>query len=58
MNNCIVLFIYGGNKMGDIIDAVFLDRDGTIEGDCSIIYPGEFKLYPFTEQAIKLTLTQ
>ena len=40
--------------MGDIIDAVFIDRDGTIGGDCSIIYPGEFKLYPFTEQAIKL----
>lgn len=40
--------------MGDIIEAVFIDRDGTIGGDCSITYPGEFKLYPFTEQAIKL----
>jgi len=40
--------------MEDIIDAVFIDRDGTIGGDCSIIYPGEFKLYPYTEQAIKL----
>ncbi|WP_204902531.1 hypothetical protein [Clostridium estertheticum] len=40
--------------MRDIIEAVFIDRDGTIGGDCSITYPGEFKLYPFTDQAIKL----
>ncbi|MBX4260322.1 HAD-IIIA family hydrolase (plasmid) [Clostridium estertheticum] len=40
--------------MRDIIEAVFIDRDGTIGGDCSITYPGEFKLYPFTDQEIKL----
>ncbi|WML34030.1 HAD-IIIA family hydrolase [Clostridium sp. OS1-26] len=40
--------------MDTIIHAVFIDRDGTIGGDCSVIYPGEFKLYPFTEEAIKL----
>lgn len=40
--------------MIDIIDAVFIDRDGTMGGDCSVIYPGEFKLYPFAEKAIKL----
>ncbi|MBU3217837.1 hypothetical protein LL033_24855 (plasmid) [Clostridium estertheticum] len=26
----------------------------TIGGDCSITYPGEFKSYPFTDQAMKL----
>lgn len=40
--------------MATIIDAVFIDRDGTIGGDCSIIYPGAFKLYPFAEEAVKL----
>ena len=40
--------------MEDIINAVFIDRDGTIGGDCSVIYPGKFKLYPFAEEAIKL----
>jgi len=51
----LIFFTRGGvTKMGDIIEAVFIDRDGTIGGDCSITYPGEFKLYPFTEQAIKL----
>ena len=40
--------------MKGIIDAVFIDRDGTIGGDSSIIYPEEFKLYSFTEQAINL----
>ncbi len=40
--------------MGDIIDAVFIDRDGTIGGNCSVIYPGEFKMYPFSVQAIRL----
>lgn len=40
--------------MENIIDAVFIDRDGTIGGDSSIIYPGKFRLYPFTEKAIEL----
>lgn len=40
--------------MKEIINAVFLDRDGTIGGDCSITYPGEFKLFPFAEEAINL----
>jgi histidinol-phosphate phosphatase family protein len=41
-------------SMKDIINAVFIDRDGTIGGDCSITYPGKFKLYPFSEEAIRL----
>ncbi|AKN29790.1 hypothetical protein Ccar_02565 [Clostridium carboxidivorans P7] len=40
--------------MKDIIDAVFIDRDGTIGGGCSAVYPGEFELYPFAKEAIKL----
>ncbi|MBU3110591.1 HAD-IIIA family hydrolase [Clostridium lacusfryxellense] len=40
--------------MGNIIDAVFIDRDGTIGGNCSVTYPGEFKLFPFSEEAIQL----
>ena len=40
--------------MGDIIDAVFIDRDGTIGGNCLVTYPGEFKLYPFSVEAIQL----
>jgi histidinol-phosphate phosphatase family protein len=40
--------------MKDIINAIFIDRDGTIGGDCSITYPGEFELFPFADEAIKL----
>lgn len=40
--------------MQNIINAVFIDRDGTIGGDRSITYPGEFKLFGFAEEAIKL----
>jgi histidinol-phosphate phosphatase family protein len=41
-------------SMKDIINAVFIDRHGTIGGDCSITYLGKFKLYPFSEEAIRL----
>lgn len=34
------------------IEAVFLDRDGTIGGDSTIHYPGEFKLFPYTASEI------
>ena len=34
-------------------EAVFLDRDGTVGGDQTIHYPGQFELFPFTEAAIK-----
>ena len=34
------------------IEAVFLDRDGTIGGDDSIHYPGEFKLFSYTNSVI------
>ncbi|VBB05619.1 Hypothetical protein LUCI_0829 [Lucifera butyrica] len=40
--------------MKNIIQAVFIDRDGTIGGDGEVIYPGEFTLYPFTKNAFKL----
>ena len=36
------------------IEALFIDRDGTIGGDASVIYPGAFKLYAFSEKAIQL----
>ncbi|MFP3489788.1 hypothetical protein R0K20_19515, partial [Staphylococcus sp. SIMBA_130] len=34
------------------IEAVFLDRDGTIGGDDSIHYLGEFKLFSYTNSVI------
>nr|WP_202404967.1 HAD-IIIA family hydrolase [Shimazuella alba] len=34
--------------------AVFLDRDGTIGGDCEVQYPGEFHLYPLVKERIAL----
>jgi histidinol-phosphate phosphatase family protein len=36
------------------IQAVFIDRDGTMGGDNSVTYPGKFVLYSFTPKAIKL----
>lgn len=37
-----------------IIEALFIDRDGTIGGDSSVTYPDEFELYPFTREALNL----
>lgn len=34
------------------IEAIFIDRDGTIGGDTTIHYPGEFTLFPFTKAAL------
>ena len=34
------------------IEAVFLDRDGTIGGGSTIHYPGEFELFPYTSLEI------
>lgn len=34
------------------IQAVFLDRDGTIGGTGEVVYPGEFKLYPSVQESI------
>jgi HAD superfamily hydrolase (TIGR01662 family) len=36
------------------LQAVFIDRDGTIGGSGSIIYPKDFKVYNFTPKAINL----
>lgn len=38
--------------MNDDLQAVFLDRDGTIGGSDTVEYPGEFKLFPYTDQII------
>ncbi|WP_053220102.1 HAD-IIIA family hydrolase [Virgibacillus senegalensis] len=35
------------------IDAVFIDRDGTIGGDDTVHYPGTFELYPFSLKTIR-----
>lgn len=40
--------------MKSIIEALFIDRDGTIGGNSSVTYPGEFELYPFTSEALNL----
>lgn len=34
------------------LQAVFIDRDGTIGGTDDVIYPGEFELFPFAKEAI------
>ncbi|MDM5317010.1 HAD-IIIA family hydrolase [Fictibacillus sp. b24] len=39
--------------MNNGIQAVFLDRDGTIGGSDKIEYPGEFKLFQYTKEVIK-----
>jgi histidinol phosphatase-like enzyme len=38
------------------IDAVFIDRDGTIGGDGHFIHPEKFVLYPFSTDAIQLLI--
>ena len=34
------------------IEAVFIDRDGTIGGDNMVHYPGEFELFPYSLELI------
>ncbi|MBP1947080.1 histidinol phosphatase-like enzyme [Virgibacillus litoralis] len=29
-----------------MIQAIFIDRDGTIGGSDQVVYPGEFQLFP------------
>ena len=36
------------------VQAVFIDRDGTMGGDTDVTYPGKFVLYPFADKAIKM----
>ena len=36
------------------IQAVFIDRDGTLGGSDEVIYPGDFKLFPGVKESIKL----
>ncbi|MEQ2528280.1 HAD-IIIA family hydrolase [Robertmurraya yapensis] len=36
------------------IQAVFIDRDGTIGGNETVIYPGEFELFPGVEESIRV----
>ena len=35
------------------IQAVFIDRDGTIGGSDSVVYPGEFELFPNVAESIQ-----
>jgi histidinol-phosphate phosphatase family protein len=39
--------------MNDDLQAVFLDRDGTIGGSDAVEYPGELKLFPYTAEVIE-----
>nr|WP_163583383.1 HAD-IIIA family hydrolase [Gracilibacillus saliphilus] len=32
--------------------AVFIDRDGTIGGNDTVIFPGEFQLYPYVKESL------
>lgn len=34
--------------------AIFIDRDGTIGGTDSVVYPGEFQLFPFVGDSISI----
>lgn len=36
------------------IQAIFVDRDGTIGGSDNVTYPGEFKLFPLVQESINL----
>ncbi|GLX66513.1 HAD-IIIA family hydrolase [Paenibacillus glycanilyticus] len=36
------------------LQAVFIDRDGTIGGSDEVIYPGVFELFSFSEQSIHI----
>lgn len=40
--------------MREKVQAVFIDRDGTIGGTDDVVYPGEFELFPFTKEAINM----
>lgn len=40
--------------MKNNVQAVFIDRDGTIGGTDDVIYPGDFELFPFANEAIKI----
>ncbi|WP_430791460.1 HAD-IIIA family hydrolase [Virgibacillus flavescens] len=40
--------------MGDEIQAVFIDRDGTIGGTGHFIHPNDFTAYPFSQSAFNL----
>lgn len=40
--------------MIDKVQAIFIDRDGTIGGSDEVIYPGEFELFPFAKEAIRI----
>lgn len=35
------------------LQAVFIDRDGTIGGSDSVIYPGDFKLFSDVAESIQ-----
>ncbi|WML39536.1 hypothetical protein RCG19_20525 [Neobacillus sp. OS1-2] len=35
------------------IQAVFIDRDGTIGGSDKVIYPGEFELFPNVSESLQ-----
>lgn len=35
------------------IEALFLDRDGTIGGDDTVHYPGKFELFPYSRKLIE-----
>ncbi|WP_036708677.1 HAD-IIIA family hydrolase [Paenibacillus pinihumi] len=43
-----------GEQRAYEIDAVFLDRDGTIGGTGHFVHPNQFALYPFSKKAIQL----
>jgi len=40
------------NNLSSNIQAVFIDRDGTIGGSDRVIYPGEFNLFPGVAESI------
>lgn len=40
-------------EVNNMIEAIFLDRDGTIGGSNDIQYPGDFQLFPKQSKRLK-----
>ncbi|WP_180955326.1 hypothetical protein [Peribacillus deserti] len=38
--------------MLETIQAIFIDRDGTIGGGSDVVYPGEFTLFPEVDKEL------
>ena len=49
----ILFYIMIEKEVNNMIEAIFLDRDGTIGGSNDIQYPGDFQLFPKQSKRLK-----